>query len=203
LAKIIKEGRIKYYIDPEGVKVAEKRVTKEEKIRDDLVETLVAKAEAINADLVKFKAQCAQILKTHLDTTAQKHGEKWQGNATIHDFSNVMSVTVRHQKRKEFNHSVNVAVKKIDRWISEKANNTNTDIISVVRKLTKVDDRGKYDRDSLKQLLDIRIDDPLWNEAMEIIRNSLEVVSTKTYFQFKKDDGSGELKNIILDFARI
>jgi hypothetical protein len=96
-------------------------------------------------------------------------------------------------------------VQKISSWLESVSDDENLDVVSIVRKLTKVDDRGQYDRDSLRQLLDIRVqrNAALFEEAKELIRNSEIVVGTKLYYKFSYRDEDGEFQPIVLDFAAL
>jgi Protein of unknown function (DUF3164) len=203
MARTVKEGKFTYWINGDGMKIPVSMVEETEKLQDEIITKHVKKAKEIRKLIEEFKKNVRSDVSVLLDLMAEQLGENWQGNGTIYDYSKEYAVKIKNHKRKEFAVRVNMAVSKIDRWLSEVASDESIDIVGIVRKLTKVDDKGKYDKDSLKQLLDIRVtkNQQLWNEAMEIIRTGEEIVGTKIYYSFLERSDENKFDPIILDFA--
>jgi hypothetical protein len=203
----VKDGKFVYWVKGDGMKIPESLISEDDKLQDEIVTKHVKRAEEIRTMMEEFKNEVMQDSEALLELVAEKFKEKeWQGNATIYDFSKQMGIVIKNHKRKDFGAAVNMAVKKIDQWIDRAADRgEGLDLINIVRKLTKVDEGGKYDKDNLKLLLglDVSQETELWQEAMKIIRDSEEVISTKTYFQFliRSQERENRFDKISLDFA--
>jgi hypothetical protein len=199
------DGKHAYKVDGSGIVVPESRITELENLQNETIETLVEEAAHLQARIVDFKQRAEKDLKTLLDLQAEEYSEEWQGNATLYNFGKTLQIVRKNKKRKGLDTKVNLAVQKISSWLESVSDDENLDVVSIVRKLTKVDDRGQYDRDSLRQLLDIRVqrNAALFEEAKELIRNSEIVVGTKLYYKFSYRDEDGEFQPIVLDFAAL
>jgi vacuolar-type H+-ATPase subunit I/STV1 len=203
--EILHKGKFTYLVDGSGVEVPDSRITELENLQNETIETLVEEAAHLQARIVDFKQRAEKDLKTLLDLQAEEYSEEWQGNATLYNFGKTLQIVRKNKKRKGLDTKVNLAVQKISSWLESVSDDENLDVVSIVRKLTKVDDRGQYDRDSLRQLLDVRVqrNAALFEEAKELIRNSEIVVGTKLYYKFSYRDEDGEFQPIVLDFAAL
>jgi vacuolar-type H+-ATPase subunit I/STV1 len=203
--EILHKGKFTYLVDGSGVEVPDSRITEMENLQNETIETLVEEAAHLQARILDFKQRAEKDLKTLLDLQAEEYGEEWQGNATLYNFGKTLQIVRKNKKRKGLDTKVNLAVQKISTWLESVSDDENLDVVSIVRKLTKVDDRGQYDRDSLRQLLDVRVqrNAALFEEAKELIRNSEIVVGTKLYYKFSYRDEDGEFQPILLDFAAL
>ena len=72
MAKTIKRGKITYWLDGQGIEVPEKYIKDEDKARDKLVTSLVARARRLSAIIAQEKeimaAQIAEFLDGSIKT---------------------------------------------------------------------------------------------------------------------------------------
>ena len=66
-----------------------------------------------------------------------------------------------------------------------------------------MDSKGKLDKRRILGLQKLKIEDPEWEEAMQIINDSIQIERTKRYVAFFERDEDGEYKPIVLNFSSL
>jgi len=74
----------------------------------------------------------------------------------------------------------------------------NKNIVALVQKAFEVDRQGHLSASKILGLQAYKIEDGDWVKAMEIIRQSMQVVGTKTYIRFYKKNAEGAYEQIAL-----
>ena len=203
MAKTIKRGKITYWLDGQGIEVPEKYIKDEDKARDKLVTSLVARARRLSAIIAQEKEIMAAQIAEFLDGIAAGKGEEWTGGTTLHSFSMDEAVQIKIAKRFVFDEKLNIAKQKIDECIKTWSPGSNEKIVALVNRAFSVDSKGEVDSRQIIGLRQLKFSDPLWLEAMELIADSMKVQSSKTYFYFQEAGDNGKMKSIVLDFAAL
>lgn len=204
MAKIWKDGKKRvYWLDGQGQPVPLKYVDADDKRRDELVEDVVARAKKLRLLIEREKEILAGKIADYLETIAESKGEDWQGSAILWNFSMDKSAEVKIAKRITFDERLQIAKTKIDECIKQWSGGANDKIIALVNRAFQVDGKGKVDAREILGLRQLKFDDPLWIEAMDLIADSQKVQSTKTYFYFREAGEDGALEPITLDFAAL
>jgi hypothetical protein len=203
MADTIKEGKHEYWLDGEGLKVPVKHISSEDKRRDTVVEGLIA--EAIRTQMIIKSAKEAMLaqLAKYLEDVAGEYGESWQGNARIRNFSQDKEVEISVAKLLTFDETLQVAKTKIDNCIVKWAAGSNTKIIALVNQAFQVNQKGQVDVKSLLRLPGLKIEDPDWIEAMDLVKDSVTVESTRQYINFRTRDETGRWTPIVLNFSSL
>jgi hypothetical protein len=203
MAKIIKEGKHTYWVNGEGLKVPAKLVHEEDKLRDKVVSSLVAKAKQLQIIIKQQKELMEAELLRFLGEAAKREDEEWVGGTTIADYSGTQQATIKVAKRWTFDERLQIAKTKIDKCIELWSGNANSKLLALVNRAFKVDNKGDVDAKQIMGLRTLKIDDELWMEAMELIADSQKVQGTKTYFYFQEADEAGKMQTIVLDFSAL
>jgi hypothetical protein len=204
MAKKTEVNGVKYWVDGEGVLHPEKYVSKEQVKRDAFVNTLVAKAKAMQKRTLDFKAQTEAALLKYLGDLARRNGTEWAGGTTIYSFSGDAAIAIKVAKRWVFGPELQLAKQKIEEFITNRSGGSDLVLVSMVRKAFKVDKSNQtVDPDQMRSLKDIDCKEPLWLEAMDLIRQSEKLIFSKTYYYFQEADESGQLVTIPLDFSSL
>lgn len=203
MAKKVKTGKTVFWVDGEGMEVPEKYVAPELKSRDAFVTKQVARARQLHLVIKNFKRQMEEEIAAYLDGSAQREGEEWVGGTTLYNFSMDESIAIKVHKTWVFDEKLQIAKQKIDRVIAERSGNSDELIVALVNRAFRVDSKGEVDARQMIGLRQLKVDDPLWNEAMELIADSQKVQSTKTYFYFQEAGADGKMESIVLDFAAL
>lgn len=203
MAKKIKKGKLCYWIDGDGVEVPEKYIKDSDISRDILVGNMVNKARQLNMIIKNAKLQMEQAIADYLKDTAAREGETWTGGTTLYSFSMDEAITIRVAKKWTFDEKLQIAKQKIDRVIESRSEGSDELIVALVNRAFKVDSKGEVDARQMIGLRQLKVEDPHWQEAMDLIADSQKVQSSKTYFYFQESGEDGKLKSIVLDFAAL
>lgn len=203
MARIIKEGKHVYWLDGEGLKVPVEYVSAEDQQRDKFVDDLLDDAMRLQGLIGSYKAKMQKKVEAYLDEVAGNYGENWAGNARIRNFSQDAEVEVRQAKLLAFDETLAIAKKKIDNCISKWAQGSRTEIIALVNQAFRVNQKQQIDVKEIMKLLTLDIHDEEWQEAMEIIKKSITVESTKQYLIFRRRDETGKMQTITLNYSAL
>lgn len=203
MARIIKEGKHVYWLDGEGLKVPVEYVSEEDQQRDKFVDDLLDDAMRLQGLIGSYKAKMQKKVEAYLDEVASNYGENWAGNARIRNFSQDAEVEVRQAKLLAFDETLAIAKKKIDNCISKWAQGSRTEIIALVNQAFRVNQKQQIDVKEIMKLLTLDIQDEEWQEAMEIIKKSITVESTKQYLIFRRRDETGKMQTITLNYSAL
>lgn len=203
MARIIKEGKHVYWLDGEGLKVPVEYVSEEDQQRDKFVDDLLDDAMRLQGLIGSYKAKMQKKVEAYLDEVAGNYGENWAGNARIRNFSQDAEVEVRQAKLLAFDETLAIAKKKIDNCISKWAQGSRTEIIALVNQAFRVNQKQQIDVKEIMKLLTLDIHDEEWQEAMEIIKKSITVESTKQYLIFRRRDETGKMQTITLNYSAL
>lgn len=203
MAKIVKKGKTVLWIDGEGVETPEKHIDKGIKARDAFVSKQVSKARQMHVVLKNFKRQMETEIADFLQSSAQREGEEWTGGTTLYNFSMDESISIKVAKKWTFDEKLQIAKQKIDRVIESRSEGSDELIVGLVNKAFKVDSKGEIDGRQMIGLRQFKVEDPLWKEAMDLIADSQQLQSTKTYFYFQEAGADGKMVSIVLDFAAL
>lgn len=203
MAKKIKKGKVVMWVDGSGAEVPEKYIDPVLKERDKFVSRQVAKARQMRMLLTNFKRAVEAELADFLAETAARAGEEWAGGTTLYNFSMDEAVTIKVHKYWAFDERLQLAKQKIDKVIEQRSEGADELIVALVNRAFKVNSRGQVDSRELIGLRQMKVDDPLWQEAMEMIADSMLLQDTKTYFYFQQAGEDGKMERIVLDFASL
>ena len=172
--------------------------------RDKLVEEMIKKVEKKEAELKEFKKECFGKIEAYLNKTAAKYNEKWQGNASLMNFSKTKQVSLKINKILIFDERLNMAKAKIDEFLKSKTENADDDIKTLVLRAFAVDKKGNVDFKQIVSLKQFKFKNPLWEEAIAIIDEAMDVVGSREYIQFAtRKDARKDWQSLILNFASI
>jgi len=171
--------------------------------RSILVEKLFEEASIIRITLKNFKTKIREQTRKYLNEQAEKYGETWQGNTMLMNFSKNIAIEVYINKQLTFNEKLNIAKQKIDKCIMSWSQNSNSNIVALVNRAFSVDKKGKVDTKRILGLRELSIKDPLWQEAMNLISDSVSIQSTKEYINFKKRDAEGKWHTLSLNWSQM
>jgi len=203
MAKSIKKGKIEFWIDGEGMETPVKYIDKNIKDRDAFVTRLISKAKQMHMILANFKNQVSGEIANFLEDTAARECEEWVGGTTLWNFSMDAAIKISVAKKWTFDEKLQVAKQKIDRVIANRSEGADELIVALVNRAFNVDSKGEVDARQMISLRQLKVDDQLWQEAMELIADSQTMQSTKTYFYFQEAGADGKMSTIVLDFAAL
>lgn len=183
-------------------------VNVDKKLEDELVCKLITKAKEVQKAMSEFKAYAYSECEAFMDALRQNYGidraaNSKLGNITLKSFDGVNEVNIAIAKLISFDNKLALAKEKIDEYLDEKTENADAEIRTLITRAFDVKN-GKVDAKQILSLKQYPIKNEKWQEAMDMIDESTEIIGTKRYIRFRQRNGEqvyGELENIGLDFA--
>lgn len=189
--------------DARGNKVPTRYVRAEDKKRDRLVKKHFAQALKLNAALQQFKAGLMTDTESFVADMKEEHnilrgGKK--GNLTLTSFDGSLRFEIAQHDSIAFNEKLQFAQDLISQWIRGKANGVDADLQKLI------DDafyavRGTIRTSRILGLLRLDIKDDNWLSAMKLIRESIQVSSSKEYIRFYRKQPDGSFEYLPLDIS--
>lgn len=204
MAKKDDKGR---WIDAAGNHVPVKYIDPVRKKRDAMVEKLFRQALQAQERLRKFKELADRDLAAYLDWLLKTKGEKAlseKGNYELKTFAGDKQICIDINEPIEFDERLQLAKQKIDRCLERWSEGADDKLKTIIFKAFKVNKKGKVDSRSILGLGTLKFDDKEWEEAMDLIRESITITCTRRYirFQIRETPDSG-WKTIRLDLAGV
>lgn len=193
--------------DSRGNAVPVRYVSKVDKERDRVVRGLFKQARKLNADLSAFKLACMEAIDIYVDWVSVTEGVAIggvKGNVKLSTFDGTLQITRMRQDSIEFDERLQVAQGLIKEYVAEKAAGIDRDLQVLI------DDafngaNGRLNAARVLGLFKLKIGGEKWAKAMELIRESIRVSSTREYARFyERAGGAGEeYKHLPLDIAAV
>lgn len=196
------------WTNEKGHQVELKRITPSERFNERKAIQVLKKAKAVNKYLVDFKALvievCGAVYKKYMEEN-NNGGKPSKGNFDWYNFDRSIKIQVSIAEPIKFDDLAIIACKdKLDEFFKQNVS-AKTDVIKEMITDAFETSRGKLDT---KKVLDVlsyksRIDDPLFQEAMELIEKGIRRPKSKTYFRIWEKDETGQYQAINLNFSSI
>lgn len=192
--------------DAQGRLVPESNIKPIDRLRDELVRELFAKAEQLHAQIAAFKKEAFNTI----DTFAQMSADEYQvvlggkkGNLTLLSFDGEIRVQRAVAEYIQFDERLQAAKELIDECLREWTIDARPEIATLVQDAFRVDAAGKLRTGSILALRRLDITDERWLCAMKAIADAVQVVGSKSYVRFHRRDGNGEYQALSLDIAGV
>lgn len=194
----------KEWIDASGATVPAQYVPAIEKKKTKTVERIVREAEKAQAQLRKVKSllfeECDDIYDMMKADANIRTGKK--GNYTISTFSKDKKIMVDVQETLAFDDNIQFAKDKIEEYVAAKAQGVDEDLLKLVH-LAFESRNGKLDTKRVLSLFKLRIKHQLWDEAMELVKKSIDRNFSKRYARIFIRQENGEYKPLELNFSSL
>tara|TARA_E500000318_G_scaffold46673_4_gene43987 strand:+ start:7373 stop:8020 length:648 start_codon:yes stop_codon:yes gene_type:complete len=199
----VPEGYLK---DGKGRLVPQDMVKPHELLEDDTVRRIIGFSTELSAQIARFKGHTFEDVGTFLDILREKHnqtkrGAEGKGNITLSTFDQLMRVQVRVQDHFSFGPGLQVAKEGIDDCLNEWSADSRPEIRELIQEAFKTDKEGEVSREAVFHLLRLNIDDPKWQAAMELLRESIRVEGSKTYLRIQTRKPGGKWETLSIDLA--
>lgn len=195
-----------YYKNAKGYLVPDNLVRPEEKLEDQMVEKIIGFAEALNAQIGRFKGHTGDDVSSFLSLIDEKYGLKRggnKGNMTFQNYAGTKMVKVAISENIVFGAELQTAKGLIDECINEWSDGANDKIRVLVNNAFQVDKEGKINRSALLGLRRLDIQEEKWLTAMQAITDSIRVDGSKLYYRFyKRDTPEQQWQAVTVDLAK-
>ncbi|MEE9356896.1 DUF3164 family protein [Candidatus Vondammii sp. HM_W22] len=173
--------------------------------RDALVEEIFTAAIELREKMTQFKDQSMGDVGAFVDLAAEKYDAKiggQKGNISLMSYDGSKKIQIAVGDTLIFNESLQIAKALIDECIHEWTANSGTEVKVLVEHAFQTDKEGKINTGRILGLTRLVIDHPKWKQAMLAIKDSLTVVSTKTYIRlYSRPSRDDKFQQLGLDMA--
>ena len=202
--KQIPEG---YMADAQGRLVPLAMVKDIDKIRDELVKKMVAKAHEVKALLSVFKTAAFDEIEQFIALSASDYDTELggnKGNVTLMSFDGRFRVSRAVAENFVFDERLQVAKELIDQCLNEWTAQSGPELKALVNDAFQVDRMGNVNAKRILSLRKFNIDDERWKKAMAAINDSLTVAGSREYVRiYERVPGTDSWSQIPLDVAGV
>ncbi|MCP3940032.1 MAG: DUF3164 family protein [Desulfobacteraceae bacterium] len=183
------------------------KVKEIDKLRNDLVVDLVAKANKTQEAMSRFKKIALSEVDAFVELSAAEYDVKYggkKGNLKLYSYDHNFMVQVQISEYMSCDERLQIAKKIIDGCFNKWTEDGREEIKTLINDAFTVNQEGKINFRRILALRRLKIKDPDWLKAMELISDSLQVAGSKSYFRIYKRSGpEGKWINLSLDFAAL
>lgn len=194
-----------YMQDAQGRLVPDAMVKDIDKLRDQAVRALVARAVTLNAALRDFKAAAFGDISAFVQTSAEQYGVQLggdKGNVTLYSFDGRYKIVRQVQENLKFDERLKAAKALIDECITAWSAGSRDEIKVLVNDAFKVDREGDVNTNRVLGLKRLNIQDEKWLRAMQAISDSVSVVGSRSYVRlYERIGDTDQYRAISLDLA--
>ena len=193
-----------FRLNAEGNLVAEANIKPIELARDQVVYDIATLAATRAKDLAAFKAKAMDEIAALVELSAGQYGVKLggrKGNVTLFSFDGRYKVVRSMQDQQVFDERLQAAKALIDECLRDWTKDAHINIRAIIDRAFEVDKQGNLSVSRILTLRRVQIDDVRWQNAMQAISDSLQVITTKSYIRVYERAESGEYLPLALDVA--
>ena len=195
-----------YLTDAKGNLVPKENVKAQDILEDETVRKIVAFADALNAQIGRFRGHTFTDLGEFDALLQQDYGQARggkKGNRTYLTFDGCMKVTVQVADFIDFGPQLQVAKQLIDECLNEWTEDSRSEIRAIITKAFSTDKEGQVNRSEIFMLMRLEIEDERWQRAMQALKDAMRVVGSKQYVRFyKRDRCDAPWRAITIDLAK-
>lgn len=200
--KQVPEG---YMENGQGHLVPVESVKPIDKLRDEVVQGLVASAEAISENLASYKKQAFEKITDFVELSAAEYNVELggkKGNLQLISYNGKYKVTRAIAEHLVFDERLQVAKELIDECLKEWTKDSGSELKAIINTAFKIDQKGRVNTKAILALRKLDIEDERWKRAMDAISDSLTVAGSKAYIRiYKRIDETNEYEQIPLDLS--
>lgn len=194
--------------DEAGKSVPVEYVSPAARLREKHASTLLKESIAINNRLTAFKKQinklCQEVIDKAMNELNVENSSK--GNFVWHNFDRSIKVEVKVNDRIEFDDiTISACKAKLDEFLNESLGQSKVAFLKDMITDAFSTSHGKLDSKKVMSLMKYqsKIQDPIFQEALKLLANSIRRPDSKTYFRVWEREPDGSYKNIELNFSSI
>lgn len=193
--------------DETGVPIPFNRISKIEKLKEQITGYIIRDSLRINKSLEDFKSHVESYLQQINEELykEKKQPKAYKGNYTFYNFDRSIKVEVNVNETVRFDDSlISKARECLDEFIKKNVQGTD-EIVRALINSAFHNTKGGLDAKKVLGLMKYRtrIKSAKFQEALELIEQSISRDSSRKYFRVWAKDHNGQFQNIDLNFSSI
>lgn len=145
--------------------------------------------------------EVTKVYEEHLRIKNIDHN-KAKGNYTLYNFDKSWMISIKNSEIIAFDDNINVVKALLDEYIEDVTNDSSSDIRLLVQNAFRTK-KGQLDKARLLSLFQYEIKHPIWQRAMDELKSSIDIQSSKMYVQVFQRDEQGEYTAIPLSLSNV
>lgn len=201
--KAIPEG---YIQDARGRLVPIEAVDEYDLQRDELVRQVIKRAFELRQALTEFKSWAMGEVQAFVELSAERYDVKVggaKGNITLRTYDGAYEIKVAIADRLVFDERIHAAKEIIDQLILEWTEGSRKELKALVEHAFQVDAEGKLNLGRVLSLTRLSIEDERWKQAMQAIKDSMQVASSRAYLRVYERQPDGKYNMLPLDISAL
>lgn len=196
-----------YFERADGSLVRADQLKPQETLADEMVRILIAKAEALSADLAGLKAESMSEMQALRALLMDEYGVKVggaEGNVSFKTVDGRLLVRLQISKHVSFGPELEAAKELIDECLTDWSDDAGAEIKEIIQDVFRLNAKGRIDTQGILNLRKHRFEDPRWENAMTAIADAIRRDSSTTYVRFYRvDPKTGTETRIPLEIAEV
>lgn len=202
--KVMIEGK-EYWRDAKGNLTPAELVKEIDKARDALVHEWVERGRDLSKAISHFKEGIFGDVQAFIELSAEKYGAKVggnKGNVTLFSYDGKYKIQRAINESLQFDERIQAAKVLIDECLNEWSEGSRPELKALIERAFNVDKEGNLNTSRILGLPRVEIQDSRWQNAMQAISESVQVVSSKAYVRLYERVGeTDQYVPIALDVA--
>jgi Protein of unknown function (DUF3164) len=193
-----------YMQDSVGRLVPVESIKEVDLVRNTLVLELMKRAGAMAEMLAVFKQNAMDDVQAFVELSGEKYGAKLggnKGNVTLFSYDGRFKLIRSMDDFLRFDERLMAAKELIDNCLKRWSDSSGVEIRTIISDAFQVDKAGRINTNRILSLRRIEIDDEMWQEAMQAISDSVQVVNSKAYIRFYERNPDGSYRQLNLNIA--
>ncbi len=185
--------------DAQGRMVPVEMVKAADQQRDRLVRDLFERYALVQIGCQHFRETADADIDAHLTLVQDQYGVKrggQEGNLVLTSFDGELRIVRAVDKVIAFTDEIHAAKRLIYECVHEWTNGARPELKVLVDNAFRTDKQGHLSADRILGLLRLDIQDERWKNAMQAIKDSVRVSSTRTYLRFYRRMDNGMYAHI-------
>jgi len=194
-----------YKSNAAGHLVPVSKISELDLMRDDLVGGIIQKSLALQQAMTEFKQSVLDDVNAFVSLSAEKFNVELggkKGNVSLLSFDGRYKVLFAVQDNLTFDEKIHAAKAIIDECLHKWTEGSDDNVKMLIDHAFAVDKHGNIRTAAVLGLFKLNITDPRWQQAMDALKESLTVASSKSYIRFYQRVGDQDkFEQISLDIA--
>ena len=177
----------KYLMNASGEEISLCNIKPEDKKKHQTVEKIFERIMVLRKRIIAEKSKIDSLVENYNLYLASRHNEKVPPmHCTLTNFSSTKQVIIKKSDVLEFDEKVLYAISKIKKCLEKWGSDSHPNLALITSEIFKIERSGKINRNFLLSLFRYNIKDKEWLEAIELIKESINIASRKEYMIFRE-----------------
>lgn len=180
-------------------------VSAHDKRKEIAVNRIAKSASKVSESLKELKvlisSEVEKVYKEHMRIKGVD-STKAKGNYTLYNYDKSWMISIKNSEVIAFDDNINVVKQLLDDYIEDVTNDSNSDIRLLVQNAFRTK-KGQLDKARLLSLFSYEIKHDLWLRAMDELKASIDIQSSKMYVQVFERNAEGEYVAVPLSLSSV